>query len=385
MRTRLERIALKVRQNVARITDFLVTSLSAVKYIQAVATERHENERLEDLNQGYRKDLLRQQMTGYVATGVPGLMLSIATTGVFLAGSQMVISGSLSLGALVAFTTYLARATGPVQSFLGLYPAYQRTKVSLARVMEIAAEPVGVPRGGPGLALPPGGTGEIKLDGVFFRYEEDADWILRDATLTLPGGQKTGVLGLSGVGKSTLIDLLHRHYDPHKGTIRLDGIDLKDLNLADMRRKIAVVSQDPVLFRGSFRDNIRYGTDHATDVQVKDAAKAAQLHDHINALPQGYDSDVGVDGRTLSAGQKQRLSIARAVLADPLILILDEATAALDIETEEKLMARIDALFSERTRIIISHRASAFRDADLILKMSNGALLPQYKAPDQKT
>lgn len=385
MRTRLERIALKVRQNVARITDFLVTSLSAVKYIQAVATERHENERLEDLNQGYRQDLLRQQMTGYVATGVPGLMLSIATTGVFLAGSQMVISGSLSLGALVAFTTYLARATGPVQSFLGLYPAYQRTKVSLARVMEIAAEPVGVPRAGPGLALPPGGTGEIKLDGVFFRYEEDADWILRDATLTLPGGQKTGVLGLSGVGKSTLIDLLHRHYDPHKGTIRLDGIDLKDLNLADMRRKIAVVSQDPVLFRGSFRDNIRYGSDHATDVQVKDAAKAAQLHDHINALPQGYDSDVGVDGRTLSAGQKQRLSIARAVLADPLILILDEATAALDIETEEKLMARIDALFSERTRIIISHRASAFRDADLILKMSNGALLPQLKTPDQKT
>ncbi len=383
MRARLEIVALKVRQNVARITDFLINSLSAVKYIQAVVAEARETKRLESLNQNYRKDLLRQQMTGYVATGVPGLMLAIATTGVFLAGGQMVISGSLSLGALVAFTTYLARATGPLQTFLGLYPAYQRTKVSLARVMEIANQPIGVPRAEPGLALPENGAGEIVLEGVFFRYEENADWIIRDASFTFPGGKKIGVLGLSGVGKSTLIDLLHRHYDPHKGAIRLDGSDLKDLNLEAMRRKIAVVSQDLVLFRGSFTDNIRYGSDHATDRQVIEAAKAAQLHEHIIALPQGYDSDVGVDGRTLSAGQKQRLSIARAVLADPLILILDEATAALDAQTEEKLMAQIDNLFSRRTQIIISHRASSFRGADLILQMSHGTLSPQTNAHDQ--
>jgi len=316
-------------------------------------------------------------LTGYVATGVPGLMLSLATAVVFLTGGQMVISNTLTLGSLVAFTTYLARATGPVQSFLGLYPAYLRTKVSLGRVMEIAREPVGVPHTQTPLPLPPGGRGEISLDDVYFRYEETADWVVRGAAFTFPGGKKTGLLGLSGVGKSTLIDLLHRHYDPHQGAIRLDGVDLKNLDVQELRRKIAVVSQDPVLFRGSFAENIGYGADHVSEADVMEAAKAAQLHDHIASLPQGYDNPVGVDGGALSAGQKQRLSIARAVLADPLVLIFDEATSALDIQTEKKLMTQIDLLFAGRTRILISHRASTLQGADLIVKMIKGVLIPQ--------
>ncbi len=377
MRRRIEEAVRRVRSRVGHLTDFFVTSLSAVKYIQAVAAEQREARRLADLNSAYRRDLQVQNLTGYVATGVPGLMLSLATAAVFLAGGKMVLSGALSLGTLVAFTTYLARATGPVQSFLGLYPAYQRARVSLTRVMEVAAVAPEVPRAGtlrPAMRASAHAVGELAFDHVWFRFAPDLDWVLQDITVQIPAGTKVGIVGASGVGKTTLIDLLHRHYEPVAGTIRLDGVDLRDFDISALRRAIAVVDHTPILFKGSFRDNIRYAVPEADDEAVEAAARRAQLHDHIAALPRGYDSDIGVDGRALSAGQRQRLSIARALLQEPLVLVLDEATADLDSPTEQRLLAEIDALFAHRTRIIISHHDRTIKGADCILRLAGGHL-----------
>ena len=386
MRPRIEERTRTVRERASDLTSFVMESLGAMKLIQAVGGEARQSQALGGLHEDYRGDLLRQQMTGFVTTAVPGLLTTLSTAIVFAIGGWMVIEGELTLGALIAFSIYMARASGPVQTLLGLYVATRRARVSLDRVMAIMNEPPAVGAPAKPRPLPVGAGGNIVLDGVSFAYEGGRGPVLSNLCAEFPAGRKVGLVGASGAGKSTLIDLLHRHYDPDEGRILLDGIDLSELDPIELRRRIAVVAQDTVLLSGSIAENIRYAAPWADEAAVLEAANSAQVNEFADTLPDGYATNVGARGTALSGGQRQRIAIARAILQDPLVLILDEATSAVDRETESSIGAAIDRLFPNRTRIVISHRAETLAGADPIFDMQGGNLKPRpHIAPVRTT
>ncbi|CAD5110426.1 ABC transporter ATP-binding protein [Zestomonas carbonaria] len=373
MRRKVEREARHLRERSADVSSFLVETLPAMKFIQSAGQQRRESQRLEGLGQGYMRQLLKLQVTEFFTQAVPGTLTSLSRAAAFIIGGYWVVQGTWQLGALIAFSTYLGMAVGPVQSLLGLYVALQRMTVSLGRVAELRDEPAQV--GQPETPRPlPEGPGELRLEGVWFAHEERAEALLRGVDLCIPGGLKVAISGASGVGKSTLIDLLQRFYDPDQGRILLDGADLRELDLFALRRRIAVVSQDIVLFRGSLADNLAYGAPGASPAQLEEVARLARLDGLVASLPQGLDSQLGERGQQLSGGQKQRIAIARALLQDPAILVLDEATSAVDEATEREVIAAIDHLFAGRTRILISHRATTLAEADLRLHLAGGTL-----------
>ncbi|MBT8764975.1 ABC transporter ATP-binding protein [Metapseudomonas boanensis] len=373
MRRKVEREVRSLRERSADVSSFLVETLPAMKFIQAAGQQQRESRRLEHLGQGYMSQLLKLQVTEFFTHAVPGTLTSLSRACAFLIGGYWVVQGTWQLGALIAFSTYLGMAVGPVQSLLGLYVALQRMTVSLGRVMELQQEPVPVRQPDSPRSMPDG-PGELRLEAVRFAHDQRNEAILRGVDASIPGGLKVAISGASGVGKSTLIDLLQRFYDPDEGRILLDGIDLRELDLQALRRRIAVVSQDIVLFRGSLADNLAYAAPDASREALEQVARLARLDSLIESLPQGLDSQLGERGQQLSGGQKQRIAIARALLQDPLILVLDEATSAVDEATEREVIAAIDQLFAGRTRILISHRPSTLAQADLELRLENGLL-----------
>jgi ATP-binding cassette, subfamily B, bacterial len=379
MRPRVEVATRHLRERAGELSSFLVERLGAIKLIQSVAAEEREAGSLDSLQGHFRRDLLSQQMISYVTGGVPALLTQASTALVFIVGGWMVIEGRLTLGTLIAFAAYLGRVAGPVQTLLGLYLAAQRALVSLRRVVELTAERPAVKAPALPCALPANGRGEVRLEGVRFGYRDDA--VLRGIDLVVRPGEKLGIVGLSGAGKSTLIDLLLRHHDPQAGRILLDGVDLRDLELAALRRAVAVVAQDVVLFRGSLLENLRYAAPDASEAQVLDAARRAEVDAFARSLPEGYASEVGTSGATLSAGQRQRIAIARALLQDPRVLVLDEATSAIDEVTEARIVGAIDELFSGRTRIVISHRKATLAGAPRLIALEAGRLVERSRMP----
>jgi ATP-binding cassette subfamily B protein len=372
LRPRVEATTRALRERGSDLAAFLIERLGAMKFTQSVAAEAREADALAALQGRFRADLLRQQMTGWLAGAVPGLLTTASTALVFVLGGWLVIQGALTLGTLVAFGAYLGRATGPVQSLLGLYVGAQRALVSLRRVAELR-------RARPAVALPAeprpvaARGGAIRFEHVRFGYGSGD--VLLDADLAIAPGAKVGLIGLSGAGKTTLIDLLQRHYDPAAGRILLDGADLRTLDLAELRRRIAVVAQDTVLLKGSLLDNLRYAAPAATPAEALAAARRAEVDAFATALPEGYASDVGSAGMALSGGQRQRISLARALLQDPLVLVLDEATSAVDQATEARIIAAIDELFGDRTRLVISHRPATLAGLDRLIALEHGRLV----------
>ena len=374
MRRKVEREVRSLRERSADVSSFLVETLLAMKFIQAAGQQGREAGRLDQLGQGYMRQLLKVQVTEFFTQAIPGTLTSWCRACAFLVGGWWVIQGTWQLGALIAFSTYMGMAVGPVQSLLGLYVAVQRMAVSLGRVMELKREAVAVrPAANP---LPmPDGPGELRLEALSFAHEGRQGAVLDNVQVCVPGGLKVAISGASGVGKSTLIDLLQRFYDPDAGRILLDGTDLRELDLAALRRRIAVVSQDIVLFRGTLAQNLAYGAPEASRAELERVVRLARLDSLVDSLPLGLDGLLGERGQQLSGGQKQRIAIARAVLQAPAILVLDEATSAVDEATEREVIAAIDQLFAGRTRILISHRASTLADADLHLQLHDGQLL----------
>ena len=377
MRPRVEATTRALRERGSDLAAFLVERFAAMKFAQSVAAEAREAGGLDGLQGHFRRDLLRQQMTGYVAGAVPGFLTTASNALVFVIGGWLVIQGALTLGTLVAFTAYLGRATGPVQSLLGLYVAAQRALVSLRRVAELhRARPAVISPVQPKRLATRGGA--TRFEHVRFGY--GAGEVLKGADLAVAPGEKVGLVGLSGAGKTTLIDLLQRHYDPEGGHILLDGVDLRELDLAELRRRVAVVAQDTVLLKGSLLDNLRYAAPDASETDVRGAARRAEVDEFASALPQGYASDVGTSGSALSGGQRQRIAIARALLQDPLVLVLDEATSAVDQTTEARIIDAVDQLFGDRTRLVISHRPATLRGVDRLIELADGRLIERPRA-----
>ena len=362
--------AMNLRKQSAGIGSFLVETLIGMRLVVASNAQGREAERFQTANRGFVEALLSMQLTSYLAGALPGTLLSISTAAVFLYGGSLVIRGALSIGALIAFMAYHMRLMAPIQGFMGLYSNIATARASLSRVFEIIDAPVEVEETANSRLI---GElrGEIEFKDV--TYMSGREMIVLDsASFRLPAGKLSAVAGASGVGKSTIVDLLVRFYDPLTGVVELDGHGLRDLRLQDLRQAIALVEQEPVLFNATIEENIKYGHPEATHQQVVEAAKAASLDDFIDKLPDKYQTQVGERGQALSAGERQRLAIARAVIRDPAIIVLDEPTASLDPLNEQRIGAALLRILKDRTIVVVSHRLSLIRLCDHVVVLDKG-------------
>jgi ATP-binding cassette, subfamily B, bacterial len=285
---------------------------------------------------------------------------------------------AVSIGTVVAFTTLQTRLFWPISSLLSVGVDIQTSGALFERVFEYLDLPVDIHPGELTLSAP---DGELRFEGVSFRYDEDA-WTLRDIDLDVAAGTRTAIVGETGSGKTTLGYLAARLYDPAEGTVSIDGIDIRDLTFSSLAEVVGVVSQETYLFHASVRENLRFARPDATDEEIEDAARAAQIHDTIAALPDGYDTIVGERGFRFSGGEKQRIAIARTVLRNPPVLVLDEATSALDVQTERAVEEALVRLAEGRTTIVIAHRLSTVRNADQIVVLDRGEIVERGTHPE---
>ena len=371
-RARVEASARRVRAQAGEISGQLIETLGAAREVQGAAAAPIEERRLAALSAEYLERTLAQQLVGYGTGAAAALLGHLTTAAVLLVGGYQVLGGALTVGTLVAFVALIARGTGSAGSVLGLYTGYQRARVSLERLLALAALPVVAERAD-AEPLPDGARGEIEFQGVRVVLPGGRR-LFEGLELRIAAGSKVLVQGASGAGKSTLTDLLRRFVEPDAGCIRLDGRPLDRLRLADLRRRVVVVEQAPVLFRGTLLDNLRYGHPEANEAAVLEAAQLAGVAEFAGELPQGYQTPVGSGGAALSTGQRQRVAIARAALADPLVVVLDEATSGLDLAAARAVHRALDATFPSRTRIVITHHAAQVEDYDLELCVAQGAV-----------
>jgi len=379
-RPRLERSVAAVRDSSANVGSFLVETLQGMKLTVASNAQDREVARLTERNDAFVAALMAMRRLTYLSGGLPGLVLGLGSAVVFLAGGYRVISGAITMGTLVAFVAYQMRLVSPIQALMALYTSLATARVSLKRVHEILDTPVEVDEEPDAVGLRDA-RGEVTFENVGFTHDR-GDAVLDDVSLTVQAGERVALVGRSGEGKSTIADLLVRHLDPQRGSIRLDGNDIRHVRLADLRRWVAVVDQEPFVFHASISDNIRYARPDAVAGEVLDAARSAGLGDLIARLPEGLNTVVGERGRALSAGERQRVAIARALLADPAVLVLDEATSALDPATESHVLAGYDAVMRNRTTIIITHRLELARRADRVVVLQGGRIVEEG-SPDE--
>ncbi len=364
----------RVQQRLGALNTILQENLAGVRVVKAFNRGDYERTRFDAAN-----DALLGENLGVVRAFANNFPLtffiaSLGTLGIIWVGGLQVIGGSLSLGSLVAFNTYLTFLVMPVM-MLGMISAMlSRAGASATRVFEVLDAQIEV-ADKPGAAPLPPITGHVRFDNVSFRYVGADRDVLHEVSFTAQPGQTIAIVGATGSGKTTIINLIPRFYDVTGGAVRIDDHDVRDVTLDSLRRQIGIVLQESTLFSGTIRDNIAYGRPDAPMEQVIAAAQAAAAHDFIVSFPQGYDTVVGERGVGLSGGQKQRIAIARALLLDPRILILDDSTASVDAETEYRIQQALDALMVGRTSFVIAARISTVRRADLILVLQDGRLI----------
>jgi ATP-binding cassette subfamily B protein len=372
-RARLADRVRQVREQSAGIGSFLIENLMGMRVVAAMSAELREAERFRERNRDFVSALLSMQLTSFLAGALPGTVLTLSTALVFLYGGKLVIEGALTVGSLVAFMAYHMRLLAPVQNLMGLYTSIATARVSLARVFEIMDAPVEVvdnPRAAPLQAV----KGEIEFRDVKFSHDRESP-VLDSVSFAIPARSFCAIVGPSGVGKSTAADLLLRFYDPDAGAILLDGRDLRDIRLADLRREVALVEQSPFLFNATIAENIRYGRMNASDEEIIEAARAASIDSFIRLLPRGYETEVGERGQMLSAGERQRIALARALLRNPAVILLDEPTASLDPATEQNIATELFSFMPRRTLIVISHRPALVRMADQLIVIQEGRVV----------
>lgn len=368
---RLQPLYAKVREAVAELSATLSANLGGITTIKAFTAENRESERLATVSQSYldaNKEAIR-----FSAAFVPLIRMLILAgfTCTLVIGGYLVLNKQLEVSLYSVLVFMTQRLLWPMTRLGETLDQYQRAMASTRRIFGLMdVEPAMSAASG---ALPSPSRGEVRFEEVSFGYADGPD-VLRGISLTVPAGETHAIVGSTGSGKSTLIRLLLRFHDPRQGRVFVDGVDVSTLSYSSLRGAMGYVSQDVFLFHGTVRDNIAYGRADASLAQIMDAAKAAEAHDFIEALPKGYDTVVGERGQKLSGGQRQRLSLARAILRDPSILVLDEATSAVDNETEAAIQRSLAVVTQNRTSLVIAHRLSTVRDAHRIWVLEGGVI-----------
>jgi ABC-type multidrug transport system fused ATPase/permease subunit len=365
----------EVQQRIAELTADVEENVGGVRVVKAFAREDLQRERFAtSVTRVFEQSMISTRLRAFYNPFI-GFLPQIGLAALLFLGGRAVIDKRLDLGEFTAFYTYLLALLAPMRTVGLLLGLSQRSTASGARIFQILdREPqiVGAPGAGP---LPPG-SGRVELRGATLAYQEDAAPALRDVTLTVDAGTTIALVGATGSGKTTLVGLISRLYDVTDGAVLVDGVDVRDVDPRALRRAIAVVTDDPFLFSATVHENIAYSRrDEATREEVVAAATRAQAHDFIAALPDGYDTRVGERGLTLSGGQRQRIAIARALLADPRILILDDATSSVDASTEQQIKRALQEVMAGRTTFVIAHRLSTIALADVIVVLEDGRLL----------
>jgi ATP-binding cassette, subfamily B, bacterial len=372
----------RTRETIALVIIHFVETFGGIRAVQAFRRERRNEEIFSGLNENYAAASLRSSRL--IAVYSPGITLvgNLATGAVLLYGGWRVIDGDIKVGVLATFLLYLQKFFDPLQDLSQFYNTFQSAAAALEKISGVLDEPLGVPeparpvplpdRGASGSAEPAAGR-EVRLTSVRFSYRESV--VLPRLDLTVPAGQTVALVGETGAGKTTIARLVARFYDPREGRVLLDGVDLRDLPNADLRREVVLITQENFLFSGSVADNIALGKPGASRAEITAAAAAIGADAFIEALPGGYDAHVGKRGGRLSAGQRQLVSFARAFLAAPAVLILDEATSLLDIPSERAVQAALRTILAGRTALIIAHRLSTVSIADRVLVLEHGQIV----------
>jgi ABC-type multidrug transport system fused ATPase/permease subunit len=369
------------RERIAAITAYLQESLSGVRVVRSFGQEpRHVGE-LTELNEANRQANLKTVYLNASYFPAVEMLSAIGTAVILLYGGSQAIDGAIQIGVIVAFVGYLNTFFEPIQQLSQLYTTYQQGMAALDKIFDLLeTEPDMVDAPG---AIDPGTLrGEIELEGVWFSYGEEGEsgedtWALRDVDLHVPPGQTLALVGATGAGKSTFAKLVARFYDPQMGTVRVDGHDLRGVQQRALRRQLGIVPQEGFLFSGSVRDNIAFGRPEASEDEIEAAIAAVGATAFVASLPDGIETQVGERGIQLSAGQRQLVAFARALLAEPRILILDEATSNVDVRTEKTIERGLERLLHGRTAIVIAHRLSTIRRAGKIVVLEDGQIAEQ--------
>ncbi|MCC9076737.1 ABC transporter ATP-binding protein/permease [Litorilinea aerophila] len=365
----------QTRARIAAVVGNLAENIAGMRVIQAFAQEEATQERFDVVNQANREANIAAMSLSFIFLPAVEFLGMLATAVVLWFGGRAVAQDELTLGVVVAFLAYVTRFFQPIQELSQLYTTMQSAMAGGERVLELLDTEPEVADPPDGREMPPI-VGKVELRHVTFAYRDDAP-VLHDVNLVIEPGQTVALVGPTGAGKSSIANLIARFYDVTEGAVLIDDIDVRTVTQQSLHRQMGLVPQDPFLFSGTIRDNIRFGRPEAPDQEVEEASRLANCHPFITALPDGYDTEIQEGASNLSVGQRQLICIARAVLADPRILILDEATASVDTVTEALIQDALDRLLRGRTSVVIAHRLSTIRNADLICAVEHGRIVEQ--------